>query len=157
MYWLLIALYALHVIAAIVWFGGGLTNVLITGPALQRASEGARAEVGFQIGALAHKVYPIAGTATIAIGVTLAVLGGRVSSLDGLATPYGITAAVALALAVGVWLWGKLVIGPAMQRMQRSAPAERPSLMARALRFVALEQFGFVAVFGCMVLMRFGA
>jgi hypothetical protein len=156
MYWLLIALYALHVIAAIVWFGGGLTNVLITAPALQRASEGARAEVGFQIGALASKIYPLAATVTIVLGVVLAVLGGRVTSLEGLASPYGITVAVALVLAVGVWLWGKFVIGPAMQRMQTAPPADRASLLGRALKFVALEQVAFVAVFGCMVLMRFG-
>jgi uncharacterized membrane protein len=156
MYWFVVALYALHVIAAIVWFGGGLTGVLITGPALQRASAGARGEVSFHLGALAHKVYPVAGTATILLGVVLALLGGRVTSLEGLATPYGITVVVALLLAVGVWTWGEFVIGPAMQRMQTAAPEQRPSLLSRALKFIAVEQFGFLAVFGCMVLMRFG-
>ena len=156
MYWLLIALYALHVIAAIVWFGGGLTNLLITGPALQRVSEGARAEIGIQMGALAQKVYPAAATVTILLGAVLAYLGGRVSSLDGFASPYGITVAIALVLAVGAWLWGQFAIGPAMHRMQTAPPADRPLLLGRALRFVAIEQFAFFAVFGCMVLMRFG-
>ena len=41
-YWLLAGLYALHVLAAIVWFGGGLTGALVTGPALQRARTGSR-------------------------------------------------------------------------------------------------------------------
>jgi hypothetical protein len=155
-YWVLVALYALHVICAIVWFGGGLTGVLITGPALQRASEGARAEVGMQIGALANKVYPVAAIATIALGVLLAFLGGRVSSLAGLASPYGITAAAALVLALGLSCWGNLVIGPSMKRMQTAAAADRPALLKRALRNIAVEQLAFVAVFGCMVLLRFG-
>lgn len=156
MFTMFAALYALHVIAAIVWFGGGLTSVLITGPALQKASDGARAEVSFQIGMLAQKVYPLAATVTIVVGATLAVLAGRVTSLDGLLTPYGITVAVALALAVGVWLWGQRVIGPAMKRMAMAPPAERPALLAKGLRAIAVEQVGFFAVFGCMVLMRFG-
>jgi uncharacterized membrane protein len=155
-YFVLIALYALHVICAIVWFGGGLTGALITGPALSRASEGARAEVGMQLGRIASRVYPVAAIATIVLGVLLAYLGGRVSTLDGLLSPYGITAAVALALAVGLSFWGSRVIGPAMKRMQTAPPAERPALLKRALRNVAVEQFGFVAVFACMVLLRFG-
>jgi uncharacterized membrane protein len=154
-YYLLIALYALHVISAIVWFGGGLTNLLITGPALARVSASARAEIGFQLGAVAAKVYPLAATLTIVLGVVLTVLSGRVANLAALLSPYGITVAVALVLAVGVWLWGTFVIGPAMHRMQTAAPDERPELLAKALERVALEQFAFVAVFGCMVLMRF--
>lgn len=156
MYWLFVALYALHVIAAIVWFGGGLTGVLITGPALQRAGAGARADVSAQIGVFAKKVYPVAGTATILIGATLAVLGGRVTTLDGLETPYGITVLAALALAIGVWYWGGFVTGRSMQRVTAAPPAQRPALLAKALRNVAYEQVGFFAVFGCMVLMRFG-
>jgi uncharacterized membrane protein len=155
-YVLFAALYALHVIAAIVWFGGALTGVLITGPALQRVSDGARAEIGMQIGQIASRIYPVAATVTILVGVLLAYLGGRVSSLEGLASPYGVTAAVALTFAVGLWFWGHLVIGPAMARMQRAAPADRPPLLKRALRSIAMEQFGFVAVFACMVLLRFG-
>jgi len=155
-YWVLVALYALHVICAIVWFGGGLTGALVTGPALQRASEGARAEVGMQIGAIASKVYPVAAIATILLGVSLAYMGGRISSLDGLLSAYGITAAVALVLAIGLSFWGNRVIGPAMKRMQSAPPAERPALLKRALRNIAVEQFAFVAVFGCMVLLRFG-
>ncbi|HEY0403798.1 MAG TPA: hypothetical protein VGD09_17405 [Blastococcus sp.] len=156
MAWFLIVLYALHVICAILWFGGGLSNVLITGPALQRVSEGARAEIGFQMAQIAGKVYPVAAAATIVLGVLLAYLGGRVSSLEGLASPYGITAGVALALATGLWFWGERVIGPSMRRMQAAPPEQRPGLLKAALRNVALEQFAFVVVVGCMVLLRFG-
>lgn len=105
MYRVLVGLYALHVICAIVWFGGGLTGALITGPALQRASEGARAEVGMQMGRIANRVYPVAAIATIVLGVSLAYLGGRISTLEGLLSPYGITAAIALTLAIGLSVW----------------------------------------------------
>ena len=53
-------------------------------------------------------------------------------------------------------VWGNRVIGPPMRRMQMAPPSERPALLKRALRNIAVEQFAFVAVFGCMVLLRFG-
>ena len=154
--YLLIGLYAAHVIGAIVWFGGGLTSLLVVGPALGRSSGAARAEVGPNIAVFAKRVYPLAGIVTIGAGIALAIAGGRFTSPADVATAYGVTVACASALAVGVYVWGGAVVGPAMARVGALPPAERPAALARGIRMLAFEQCGFAAVFACMVLMRFG-
>ncbi len=153
---LLIGLYTCHVLAAIVWFGGGLTSVLVTGPAIGRSGEAARAEISPHIGEAARRVYPLAGLLTIVAGVLLAVVSGRVSTTEEIVSPYGLTVTCALGLTLAVYAYGARVVGPAMGRLQSLPPAERPAALKRGLRAVALEQFGFLAVFACMALMRFG-
>jgi hypothetical protein len=153
--WFIIALYAIHVTAAIVWFGGALTGVLLLGPALQLTSPTAQSEIAPAIHSVGHKLYPPAAIVTIGAGALLALVNGR---LDAAAfpSPYGITVIVALTLAIGVFLWSRFVLDPTMRRAQTAAPADRPAAFQRGIKMLMLEQGGFLTVFACMVLMRFG-
>jgi hypothetical protein len=92
---------------------------------------------------------------------------GQVRSLDALTTTYGLTWLVALVAATGTFAWGKLVLEPAIDRMN-AIPADEALLpdgrmspaMAAAVdslkRLGGLELIGFLVIFTCMILMRFG-
>jgi hypothetical protein len=68
-----------------------------------------------------------------------------------------------LLLTVGVYAWGLRVLEPALRRMDQ-APVSAdgsptPELVAATTRVKALvgvELLGFLAIFTCMILMRFG-
>ncbi|HEY0613931.1 MAG TPA: hypothetical protein VGC96_04795 [Candidatus Elarobacter sp.] len=153
---LLFVVYTLHVLASIVWFGGGLTTLLVTSGALGAASPGSRLEVGTRIGERARRVYPIAGAVTIVLGIALPFMLGQFG-LSSLATAYGITAIVALVLSLALFVSGATVIAPAVARMIAATdPAERDAAFARAMAVIRAEQAVFVVVFLCMIAMRFG-
>ena len=72
-------------------------------------------------------------------------------------------ALVALILAIGTFLWGRFVIVPATRVLSMapvnpdgSATPELEAALARAKTVTVLELLGFLAIFTCMILMRFG-
>jgi hypothetical protein len=70
---------------------------------------------------------------------------------------------VALVATVGTYLWGLVVIIPAIRAMD-AAPLSQDGEATQTLvaatdqvkRLVLLELLGFLVIFTCMILMRFG-
>lgn len=153
----LIVLYALHVLCGITWFGGAIYSLLVVGPTLSGLSAGALGETGPRLGRYAGRLMPLAAAATILLGIATAIATGRLADpATFLLSPYGQTACAALLVALGTYVWGHRVISGRAQRMQSAAGPEKPLALARLMQGIAIEQAGFLAIFGCMVLMRFG-
>lgn len=165
--WLMFAAQWLHVLLGITWFGAAITSNFIFIPALMTLPLDRQREIGGAFGAQASKVLTIAAMGVITLGILRGTVFGQIRSLDALTTTYGITWLVALIAASATFAWGKRVIEPAIGRMNAIPVAEafgtdgKPSpRMVEALngakRAGALELLGFIVVFTCMILMRFG-
>ncbi len=154
---LLTILYALHVLCGIAWFGGAIYSLLVLGPAFAGVSGGTMAEIGPRIGAQAGKVMPAAAAATLLLGIATAYATGRFTNFSALfAEPYGITVLVALAIAIGTYLWGDHVVKTRVEAMQEAPVSDKQAAFARVMQSIAVEQAGFLLILFCMVLLRFG-
>jgi hypothetical protein len=85
----------------------------------------------------------------------------RDSSFTG--SQYGITWLVALVAAIATYLWGRIAINGALRRMNDAplnadgtATVQLEAATARVKLVVALELVGFLVIFTCMIVMRFG-
>jgi uncharacterized membrane protein len=116
------------------------------------------------IGARATPVFHVVVPLIIVLGIVRGTLLGPIKGLDVLAgTAYGLTWLAALTVTVLTYLWGLFVIIPGLRVMER-APlnpdgSPTPVLEAATNRvklLVSLELIGFVVIFTCMILMRFG-
>ena len=165
--WTLFAVQWLHVLLGITWFGAAITANLIFVPALSRLPLDRQREAGGPYGEVSQRIIPPVAVGVIVLGVLRGTGFGQVKSLDALATAYGLTWLIALILATATFAWGKWRIEPALHRMNaipidQALDADgRPSpAMTAALdsvkRVAGLELLGFIAVFTCMILMRFG-
>lgn len=165
--WALFAVQWLHVLLGITWFGAAITANLIFVPALSRLPLDRQREVGGPYGEVSQRIIPIVAVGVIVLGILRGTVFGQIKSLDALTTAYGLTWLLALILATATFAWGKWRIEPALHRMN-AIPIDqaldsdgRPSpAMSAALdsvkRVAGLELIGFIAVFTCMILMRFG-
>jgi uncharacterized membrane protein len=165
--WLMFAAQWLHVLLGITWFGAAITGNLILIPALMKLPLDRQREVGGHYGEQASKVLTIAAMGVILLGILRGTVFGSIRSLDALTTTYGITWLVALVAASATFAWGKWVIEPAIGRMNAVPVSEafqadgKPSpamlvALGAVKRVSALELLGFIVVFTCMILMRFG-
>lgn len=162
--WLVFAAQWLHVLLAILWFGNSLSLAAVTIPALGRLPLVRQQEVGAVLGQRGLRVFDIVAPAVILLGIVRGTVLGPISSVDAmLGTAYGLTWALALVVAVATFLWGRFVIVPATRALATAAvnadgspTAELDSALARAKLVTVLELVGFLVVFTCMILMRFG-
>ena len=157
----------LHVLLGIIWFGTVLYGALILIPAVSTMPLPRQREVAEAIGAQARRVItPVAG-AVILLGILRGTVWGPIKSPADLATTYGITWLVALAFAIGAFIWGERVVIAAINRMNAIPEAEavgpdgQPSAVLvsaidRVKRVAVLELLFFFVIFTCMILMRFG-
>ncbi|HEU5347634.1 MAG TPA: hypothetical protein VFU63_03375 [Ktedonobacterales bacterium] len=99
------------------------------------------------------------------VGLTVVLLGflrgtvfGQLHSLDAVfGSAYGITWFFALLLGIGLILWGLLVLVPRTKALNTATSPEEYGAMVSKLKVLTLlELLGFVAIFTCMILMRFG-
>ena len=157
----------LHVLLGIIWFGTVLFNALILIPAMGPMPLGRQREIGRAIGEQAFKVIRPVAVTVIATGILRGTVFGPIKSLDALTTPYGMTWLVALAFAIGAFVWAERIIGPALERMNSLPEAEaigpdgQPTsrlggLIADVKKKAVLELGFFFVIFTCMILMRFG-
>jgi hypothetical protein len=110
-------------------------------------------------------VFDVVAPAVIVLGIVRGTLLGPIKGADALfGSAYGITWLVALVVAILTFLWGRFVIGPTVERMNAiplaangSAAPELEAAISRAKLVVILELVGFLTIFTCMILMRFGA
>jgi hypothetical protein len=165
--WAQFAVQWLHVGLGVLWFGTVLYNATILIPAISTLPLGEQRRFGSAIGAQAFKVIRPVAIAVIILGVLRGTVFGPITSLEDLATAYGITWLVALAFAVVAYFWAELVIGPSLERMNAIPEAEAlgpdgspsPALVsaiADIKRKTVLELGFFLVIFTCMILMRFG-
>jgi hypothetical protein len=167
MHWGQFVVQWLHVFLGIIWFGTVLYNALILIPAVTPMPLGRQREIGSAIAAQAFKVIRPVAMGVIGLGIVRGTLFGPITTLDALATPYGITWLVSLAFAIGAYVWGDRVVGGALERMNAVPEAEavgpdgRPTpALTGAIddvkRKSVLELGFFLVIFTCMILMRFG-
>ncbi|HEX2194052.1 MAG TPA: hypothetical protein VHK63_03715 [Candidatus Limnocylindria bacterium] len=167
MNWALFAVQWLHVILGVMWFGAVLYNAAILIPALQTLPLTKQREFGAAIARQGFKVIRPVSIAVIVLGILRGTVFGPIQSVDALGTAYGITWLVALVLAIAAFLWAEFVIARALDRMNAIPEAEAigpdgqptPAFVAvidDAKRKTVLELGFFLAIFTCMILMRFG-
>ena len=165
--WLVFVVQWLHVILAILWFGGILYGDLILIPALNTLPLPTQRAVGVAIGARATGIMPAVAGAVILLGIIRGTVFGPIKSLEALGTPYGVTWLVALVLAIATFMFGQRISGPSFERLASlseaetlnadgTASAKLTTLADQVKRYVLMELVLFVVIFTCMILMRFG-
>jgi uncharacterized membrane protein len=162
--WIVIVVQWLHVLLGILWFGNALVLDVIVIPAINRLPIVRQREVAALIGARATPIFHVVVPTIIVLGVVRGTLLGPIKGLDVLVgTAYGLTWLVALTVTVLTYLWGLFVIIPGLRVMERAPlnPDGSPTPVLEAATdrvklLVSLELIGFVVIFTCMILMRFG-
>lgn len=162
--WVVFGAQWLHILLGILWFGNSLVVAVIIIPAINRLPILAQREIGALLGERATRVFDVVAPAVILLGFVRGTFLGQIKGLDDVfGTAYGITWFVALVAATLTFLWGKIVINGAVSTMNL-APLNpdgtaTPELEAATdgVKLVAvLELVGFLVIFTCMILMRFG-
>ncbi|HET7727490.1 MAG TPA: hypothetical protein VFK54_09205 [Candidatus Limnocylindrales bacterium] len=162
--WVVIVVQWLHVLLGILWFGNALVLDVIVIPAINRLPIVRQREISSYIGARATPIFHVVVPLIIALGIIRGTLLGPIKSVDYLiGSAYGLTWLTALIVTILTYLFGLFMIIPALRRMD-AAPVNpdgspTPELAAainRVKRLVTLELMGFLVIFTCMILMRFG-
>ena len=161
--WLQFVVQWLHVLVGIFWFGNAIAVAAILIPAISTLPIPTQRQVGGRYADIAERMFKVVAPAVIILGIVRGTLFGPIGSLDALTTTYGLTWLIGLVAAIATFLWGLYVIGGAAQVMN-GAPlaadggptAELERATARVKRVAGLELVGFLVVFTCMILMRFG-
>ncbi len=163
--WLQVIVQWLHVFFGIFWFGSTLYADLILVPAVMSLPVARQREVVAPIGSRSVKLLePVAGL-VILLGFLRGTVFGQIRSLEALMTVYGVTWLVALVAAIALFYWAFRVLPPAIERMNAiplDAEANEASndafaaALSRVKRISLLELVGFLIIFTCMILMRFG-
>jgi hypothetical protein len=164
MNWLTFGVQWVHVLLGILWFGYSLSLAVIIIPAINRLAVSRQREIGQYLGERGLAVIDVVAPAVIVLGFIRGTLLGQLHSVsDVIGSAYGLTWLVGLLAATATFLWGKFVIVGALNAMDRvplGADGEAtPELVAatdRVKLVVVLELAGFLTVFTCMILMRFG-
>jgi uncharacterized membrane protein len=162
--WVVVGAQWLHILLGIIWFGNSLVVATILIPSLNRLPIPIQREVGTRYGERATRVFDVLVPALIALGVIRGTLLGPIKGVgDVFGSSYGITWLIALAAAVATFLWGRIVINGAIERMNAAplnsdgtATVQLENETARVKLVVVLELVGFLVIFTCMILMRFG-
>lgn len=162
--WFVFAVQWLHVLLGILWFGNALVLDVIVIPAINRLPIVAQREVATLIGSRATPIFHVVVPAIIILGIVRGTVLGPIKSVDFLlGSAYGLTWLTALGVTILTYLFGLFVIVPALRRMDLAAvnPDGSPTAALVAStnhvkKLVALELIGFVVIFTCMILMRFG-
>ena len=164
MNWLLFVVQWLHVLLGILWFGNALVLDLIVIPAINRLPIVAQRQIGSYIGSRSTRLFHVIVPLIVVLGFIRGTVFGPIKSVDVLlGSAYGLTWLVALITVIATYLWGLLVIIPALHKMDSvplnpdgTGTPELERATDRVKRVVSLELVGFFIIFTCMILMRFG-
>jgi uncharacterized membrane protein len=171
MNWIQFGVQWLHVIFAIFWFGSALYLDFILMPVLRKVPPASARDVGRAVVPRMAMALRIAGTAVIILGIARGYFWGPTKpgtdSFD-FASSYGITWSISIILAIVILGIGDGVIGRTAKKLYNDdslwefATAGGPppagfTALAGRLRMASIVQLVlFVAIFTCMILMRFG-
>jgi len=133
-------------------------------PATGRLPIVAQREISSVIGARATPIFRVTVPAIIALGIIRGTVMGPIKTLDDVfGSAYGLTWLTALIVTLLTYLFGLRVIVPALRQMDRAAVEPDGSATLALIastnlvkRLVGLELLGFLAIFTCMIFMRFG-
>jgi uncharacterized membrane protein len=162
--WAVVVVQWLHVLLGIFWFGNALVLDVIVIPAINRLPIVRQREISSYIGSRATPIFHVVVPSIIVLGFIRGTLLGPIKSVDILlGTPYGLTWLTALGVTILTYLFGFFAIVPAL-RLMDAAPVgpdgsptpELTAAIGRVKRLVTLELLGFLVIFTCMILMRFG-
>jgi uncharacterized membrane protein len=164
MEWFVVVVQWLHVLLGILWFGNALVLDVIVIPAINRLPVVAQREISSYIGSRATPIFHVVVPLIVALGVIRGTLLGPIKSIDILfGTAYGLTWLTALTATIVTYVFGLFILVPALRAMDLVPVgpdgSPMPALAAatnRVKRLVALELIGFLIIFTCMILMRFG-
>lgn len=165
--WAVFIVQWLHVILAILWFGGVLYSDFVLIPAFNTLPLTTQRAAGAAIAIRARKVIPPVAGLVIVLGLLRGTVFGQVQSLTALTSAYGLTWLAGLLLALGLYAFGLRVLTPSLDRLAAipdsealnpdgSPSATLATVLATVKRNAMLELLGFVLIFTCMILMRFG-
>ena len=162
--WVVFGAQWLHILLGILWFGNSLTLAMITIPAINRLPILAQREIGSDLNSQAQRVFEIVAPSVIVLGFIRGTFLGPIKDLGAVfGTAYGVTWLIALVAAVLTYLWGRFAIGGGIRAMDLTPinpdGTASPELVAATDRVkvvVVLELVGFLVIFTCMILMRFG-
>ncbi len=158
----------LHVLLGITWFGSNIATNAIFIPALSRFPLVEQQKVGSAYGQVSTRLLRPVGGLVILLGILRGTVFGPIKNTDVLfGSNYGITWLVALAAAIATYAWAEIMIIPNIEKLNTIDPAvavgpdgkpgpELAALLDKAKRMALLEIIGFVVIFTCMILMRFG-
>jgi len=162
--WVVFGAQWLHILLGILWFGNSLALAAITIPAINRLPLLAQREIGSHLNFQGQRVFQVVAPLVIVLGFIRGTFLGPIKSLEAVfGTAYGLTWLVALTTAVLTYLWGRFVIGGGIRAMEQApinpdgtASPQLEAATERVKRVASLELLGFLVVFTCMILMRFG-
>ena len=161
--WLIIVVQWLHVLFAIFWFGSRFVVTFILLPAMRRVKQSEQAAFLGELIRHFVRVEPALGIATIVLGFLRGTVFGVVTDAGvALGTPYGRTWTVALALGLVAAALGGAVGAnfTALRAIPVAADgSSQPAFDAqigRTLTFSYASFAVFLAIFTCMILLRFG-
>jgi uncharacterized membrane protein len=162
--WAVFTVQWLHVLLGILWFGNALVLDVIVIPAINRLPIVTQREIASYIGSRATPIFHVVVPVLVVLGIIRGTVMGPIKSVNDLfGSAYGVTWLTALSVTILTYLFGLFVIVPALRRMDLAGVdpdgSATPALVAstnHVKRLVALELIGFVVIFTCMILMRFG-
>lgn len=166
--WSLILIQWLHVFFGILWFGSTLYLDVVVIPAVMTLPLEQQRTVSKPLTRFSERVIIPAGLLVILLGLLRGIVFGPVRSPDFLfGTAYGLTFLIALLSALATFAWGQLVLTRAARRLDTFPLAEVmkadgtaalafTAQVQRVKHFGLIELFGFIIIFTCMILMRFG-
>jgi len=158
----------LHILAAMLWFGGVLYLDFIIIPTFLALPSTISRPASIGLSSRATRIIPGVAIAVIVLGILRGTLFGPIKSLDILLnTNYGITWLVALLLAIATYGWGEFMIARLSISLfrddanwvldaQGNPPPATQALLKRLQRNGLLELVGFLAILVCMVLLSMG-
>ena len=153
-----------HVLLGIIWFGYSLALAIFVIPALSKLPIPAQRQMGIALGERGTPIIDVLAPTIAVLGFIRGTLLGPIGSVaDVFTTAYGVTWLVALVAITATFLWGRFVIVPTVARLN-IAPLtpdggptpELDGAVARAKQVTVFELLGFLVIFTCMILMRFG-
>lgn len=157
MFWLILVQW-LHVLLGILWFGSTLYINLILIPAVLPLPRGKQQEIAAQVSPLTTRVLRPTAILVIVLGVIRGTFLGQLhSAQDVVGTTYGVTWLVALIGTLALYAFIEILFDPTVRRLNTAKlDAEYAATLQRVKVFAGVELLGFVAIFTCMILMRFG-
>jgi copper resistance protein D len=145
----------LHVLLAVLWFGGTMFMALVVAPTLTTASAQAQEEIGAQIAQRMKKLFAPVGGLTILFGILNATFFGPIQSWDALwGSSYGVTVVVAVVLGIVLVVFGA-GIGNKAATIANAPPEQRGSIIRQVMGMSKLQLLMFFVAFTLMVLLRY--
>jgi uncharacterized membrane protein len=169
--WVQFAVQWLHVIFAVFWFGGTMYFDFVVLPTLRQVPPLTGREVGRALAKRIPLFMRTAGIVVIVLGLLRGTVWGPLPPGEpsvSFGSDYGITWSISILLAVAIFAVGDGMIGRSARRLYEDdalwsfATAGGPpsagflALSSRMRTFSLVQLALFLAVFTCMILMRFG-